>query len=505
MRQYEKKAIKDTLKLLQRLHILVGQAVSAKNYKAAGDALTQGQQGAIELGTKIEERAGEGTRTVHLLEAYCEQVWQFSRKIPGISGNTIRSGLDAVIDNVRESLDELDWEPFRVLFLPYKASMWTAFDSIYRSAAKDECCEAAVVAIPYYEIGNKLKEPVFCYEKEKFPSDIPITDWQEYSLEKEHPDMIFIHNPYDDGNNLTSVHPFYYSDNLKKHTACLIYSPYFTIGGYTRGKSDFHYINKGTVNADKVIVQSEFVEKIYESYGYHADKFLSCGSPKADYVIQNMNSRLQLPKEWEEKLSGKKVFLLNTHLSYFPSGYSYKDYWGYNFAEVYHNQLLRAIRERKDCGLIWRPHPLLFTMVHTRFPECEEYVNHLREELEHSDNCVIDTSGDYRNAFGCSDALISTYSSLNHEYLITGKPVMIFQTPPTDAGGERSPIDFRTCYFRFGREDKMTFGAFMDMVCRGEDPKREERIGMLGSKAFANLNGTAGVEIWNSLKQWMAE
>ena len=67
------------------------------------------------------------------------------------------------------------------------------------------------------------------YEGDCLPTGVPIVKWEDYRLEEERPDIIFIHNPYDDGNNLTSVHPFYYSSNLKKYTQCLVYSPYFTL------------------------------------------------------------------------------------------------------------------------------------------------------------------------------------------------------------------------------------------------------------------------------------
>ena len=40
---------------------------------------------------------------------------------------------------------------------------------------------------------------------------------KEYDIEKRRPDVIYIHNPYDKGNFVTSVHPAFYSDELKKY------------------------------------------------------------------------------------------------------------------------------------------------------------------------------------------------------------------------------------------------------------------------------------------------
>ena len=66
---------------------------------------------------------------------------------------------------------------------------------------------------------------------------------------------------------------------------------------------------------------------------------------------------------------------------------------------------MKAILDKPEYGLIWRPHPLLSTMLEARFPQCLAYVQDLEKRIEEADNCVIDRSGDYRAAFSCSDAL----------------------------------------------------------------------------------------------------
>lgn len=505
MRQYQKRDILHIISLLKKVHKGIEDKILNVKYQEVMILLEQCQQSAIEMGEVLEKLEGVGTEVIIYLEEYCEQIYQLSLHIEQEDVFEQIDKTEQILGKAEACIRGMKNEKIKILFLPYKASMWTSFESIWQCAVNDEECSVSVVPIPYYEIGEALQEPVFRYEGNKFPAYVPVTLWKDYDLIKEHPDLVFIHNPYDDGNNLTSVDPFYYSENLKKNCEILIYSPYFTISGYTKGKSDFQYLNKGSINADKIIVQSEFVKRIYESYGYASEKLLAFGSPKMDAVIQKYDESRKMPKEWKKKLEGKKVFLLNTHLSYFPSGAGNKEYYGYNYAERYHEQLLKAILNRKDCGLIWRPHPLLFTMIETRFPECREYVMSFKKRLEESENCVIDTNNDYMLSFSCSDALISTYSSLINEYLVTGKPVMIFQTKPTDEGGERSPIDFRTCYFKFKKDGGMSFGEFISMVQKGEDPKRDERIKMLRNKAFASLDGTAGLKIFAYLKKWITE
>ena len=47
------------------------------------------------------------------------------------------------------------------------------------------------------------------YEGEYFPDEIPITKYDEFDFEKHNPDIIMIHNPYDQYNPGISVHPVF--------------------------------------------------------------------------------------------------------------------------------------------------------------------------------------------------------------------------------------------------------------------------------------------------------
>ena len=81
------------------------------------------------------------------------------------------------------------------------------------------------------------------------------------------PDVIYIHNAYDDWNLVTSIHPNFYSRNLKKYTEELVYIPYFVLGETDPDNEQVveemkHFcFMPGIINADKVIVQSEDMKK----------------------------------------------------------------------------------------------------------------------------------------------------------------------------------------------------------------------------------------------------
>lgn len=112
-------------------------------------------------------------------------------------------------------------------------------------------------------------------------------------------------------------------------------------------------------------------------------------------------------------------------------------------------------------------------------------------------NCVIDTTGDYGLAFSCSDAMISTKSSLNYEYMTTGKPMLIFDEKPEDESAEQAFIDLR-CNYYATPPDNMQFDAFIEMVLKEEDPLKQRREQTIHT-AFTNMNGTAGEKAYREL------
>ncbi len=501
MRRYTKKQIFDLHKTVTATFLVILKLFRLKRSREAYQIVVDLQQALIEMGENIEKEEGTGSGAVKYLEEACEMLYQCTQVgNPVISTEYLCKAqrvYEKCIDVVKNEISD---DKVKIVFLAYKASMWTSMESIWKAAIQDEICEAKVVVIPYDILGCDGKREKEVYEADKFPGYVPVVNYKEYRLEEEKPDIVVIHNPYDETNTLTRVPQEYYSYNIKPHTNCLVYSPYHTIGGYIKGATDGFIEPQAALVADKVVVQSEFVKQIYLSYGFDADKILAYGSPKAD-AIATMGDEWSIPDEWKRKLEGKKkVFLLNTHWAYFMKGKVNEKNGKCDFAVRFHEELMQAIEEKKgEVGLIWRPHPLMFDAGNQRAKECMPYIEALIERMEQSNFAVVDKTDDYRYAFSASDAMVTTYSSLLNEYLITGKPVMIFQTKPTDEAGEASPIDHRSCYFRFSRDGGVPFSEFIDMVLKGEDSKYHGRMELLNSKSFANMDGTAGEKIYNHL------
>lgn len=308
-----------------------------------------------------------------------------------------------------------------IVFLPYKASMWDSLESIWRAAAEDsEHCNAYVVPIPYADLTKEHTVKEWHCEIELFPKDVPVLDFRQVDLEKMHPDVIFIHNPYDYANYVTSVDSHYYSSELKKYTDKLVYVPYFVIGNNLPP----HFAQApGVVNADYVIVESEEIKEQYERYYPGGNppegKFLALGSPKFDKVLGARREDYELPEKWKKLLNGRKAILYNTGVTAVLQN-----------RETYLKKVrsvFETFKQRDDVVLWWRPHPLLEATFDSMVPEQAEEYRQLREEYIQAGWGIYDDSPELERAITWTDAYYGDQSSVVWMYQATGKPILLQQ------------------------------------------------------------------------------
>ena len=381
------------LTTLQEAHQEIEHVLSEKEYEAVGNLLEDCQNGAILIGNTIERFEEKQEHIIGILEEYCETLFRINMALEGqglLDGSKVKSELDQYIQDVSSRIKDI--KVLKIVFFPYKASMWTSLESIWRAAEKDRECEVKVVVIPYYTLDEAGNEDEFKYEAELFPEDVPIVHYREYSVEQELPDMVFIHNPYDGRNNVTRIPKEYYSYRLKLFTKQLIYSPYCLQGYYSPKDGNFLCLTNGAHIADKVLLQSERLRQIYIDHRINEEKLLALGSPKVDSIVDGMRKPAQYPAGWSEKLAGRKVFLLNTHLFYFIIGDDYqKGHPGSsNYAQRYHEQIFQYLLGKEGCALIWRPHPLLKAALKSRGLYASlEFVEKWEQRVRESENAVI--------------------------------------------------------------------------------------------------------------------
>ncbi len=445
--RYKKKDMLQTVDTLLRANDAVAKTATV-NPQGASEALVQCQEFAIMLGNTIEAYGEDYAPLVQILEDYCENLYQMNERLLDEifrrkTAKKIQKQLTSLQNSIKYDLPE---DKKEVVFLPYKASMWDSLESVWKAADADPNCNAYVIPIPYYDKNPDGSFKEEHYEGDLYPKDVPITRYDEYDLEARRPDVIYIHNPYDECNHVTSVHPYFYSKNLRNFTDKLVYIPYFILGeiepedqAAIEGMKHFCFV-PGTIYANQVIVQSENMRQIYiNEYlkaakemglpGEHVDrrflekKFWGTGSPKLDKVLNTKKEDLEIPTEWLNIIerpdgSRKKVVFYNTSVS----------------ALLHHDEkmlkkmesVFEIFKENSDeVALLWRPHPLIKATIESMRPQRWEDYRKIRDRYIEEGWGIYDDSAELDRAVVLSDAYYGDGSSVVQLCREKGMPVMV--------------------------------------------------------------------------------
>ena len=484
MRKAQKNQAEEFLKVLEEAHGQIRAMAEKKNVSAVLEILEDCQQGALSLGNMIETAEGEGCAVIPLLERYCELVWQFYEELSqgkALNGNKMHKLLRSFLLKIENSVRNDIKVRVEAVFLPYKASMWDSLESIWKAADADPDCDAYVIPIPYYDKNPDGSFREMHYEGSLYPADVPVMWYGNYDFEKRRPDMIYIHNPYDKYNYVTSVHPDFYSENLKRYTDNLIYVPYFMCGYYSSEESAQKHIPPCIQNIDYMVVQSKLHKKLMGINDYMNKKLLVLGNPKADRVL-NMPDDLPVPQEWIDKSEDKFVILLNSTILRLLRVNDWAERT---------NHLLDLIESRNDLFLIWRPHPLLLSTVESMVPYKKNEFMEVYDRIAAMEYAVIDTNPTVDCALKYSDCLISTYSSIVMQYTLTGKPALLITGYSKYRDTRQVCFDFFSNYFM---KDGVSFENFIEIVVEGNDYKKDMRI-KNSRESIENSDGTCGLKI----------
>lgn len=443
MKRYKKKELLETVSMLTSANDTIVKVIKA-NSGGAMEVLTMCQESAILMGTYIESMDNKYSYLVRFLEDYCESVFQMSEAV------TDEAQCRRIAKKIRKQLSQfrrgivydLPNDRKEVVFLPYKASMWDSLESVWKRADADENIDAYVIPIPYFDKNPDGTFREEHYEGDQYPANVPITDYKSYDFEGRRPDEIYIHNGYDSYNIVTSVHPFFYSENLKKFTDCLIYIPYFVLAepdpenmDAVKNLSGFCTI-PAVFHADKVIVQSEAMKQVYikalmnavddhsrEMEKYWDSKIEGTGSPKLEKLRNTRKEEIEIPEEWLRiihKSNGisKKIVFYNNSIS----------------ALLQHNEkmitkmksVFEIFRRNSDeIALLWRPHPLIESTLTSMRPQLWEAYKAIRDQYLSEGWGIYDDTSDVDRAVILSDAYYGDPSSVVEMYKLTGKPIMI--------------------------------------------------------------------------------
>lgn len=462
------------------------------------EILTNCQQAAIALGESLESctnsldvKAIKELGMIKKIEDVCEQVYVCSQDF----GSDNLAALKSRIAEILELLDRIP-RTYRVVFLPYKASMWDSLESIWKCFAADERCETSVVPIPYFEANRQSNQWETRYEGDRYSKDVPVIYFQDYLLGDKKPDLVFVHNPFDQNNYVTTVHPAYYSQELVKHCGKIAYVPYYVNPGFLSS----NYTGLPLLyRADYIVLQSELGKESCREFPYY-DKVLPFGSPMFDKVIRLNNAGIAPPEEWGTDLNGKKKLLLNTTISDFLAS-------GEKLMEKLH-RFFEKVALVDSIAIIWRPHPLLEGTVMAMRPQFIGQYAQLVDYFNENRVGVFDRTADVSRAVAATDAYIgSGYSSIIGLFEVCNKPVFCLDSgniyePEKKPERKRAKaedvfkMDDECAYFACMESEEYIFEDFVEDLVGERLGKVLENQRIAEAGISNNLDGTCGMKVY---------
>ena len=193
--------------------------------------------------------------------------------------------LKTLVKNILENIKRVPVEKAKALFLPLSVENWSSMASIYEVFKQDQRFDAKVMPVPYFEYGpsGTIADNKWEYDAFEKLVGTGVVDYNEYNLEEEHPEVVFINDPYDSEGEYIRVQPKYFSDEILNKTDHLVYvSPEI--------RDSHSNVKYGTLpgikNAWKIIVGNEIEKKDFIRSGVDESKIISLGSARKD-VINN--------------------------------------------------------------------------------------------------------------------------------------------------------------------------------------------------------------------------
>ena len=261
------------------------EAIENREFPRCLSKLATMQEEAITFGNAIEQKKGEGTKSVSVIEEYCEALFELYQsiseqgargdfsKVSALEVKSFKKEMKEILtslENLRVAVQK-DFKK-QVIFLPHSAKHFESLRPLVDALLEEEELECKIIPIPYYDKcgDGRLKE--IHYEGEDFPKEYEIVDYNCYDFSVELPDCIVINSPYDEFNSVWTVDSAFYSSELKKYTNKLVYIPWFITDeidpkseedGKAFTNMEYYVTVPGLFHSDLTIVQSEGMKKAY--------------------------------------------------------------------------------------------------------------------------------------------------------------------------------------------------------------------------------------------------
>ncbi len=325
----------------------------------------------------------------------------------------------------------------KVVFLPCHPNMWEGFESIWEQEINSPETEVAVIPIPTYQMDSEGNLYDTEYLTSGYPDNVDILGVNDYNFEAEHPYTIYVQNIMDSNNPVFTVHPFFYTDNLRSFTEEIVYVPYNCMSGIDTGYRFLKPIYgnmltpPGIKNVNKVIVHSKEIKEVYLALLENHDpqnrqqwdsKITYEDYPRIKILSKYTKETVAYPTSWNRHLfntagNRKKTVLFHTSV----------------FGVLEFNRShLRAVRDiledysdkKEDTALIWRPQKYLPEIITKYRPELFDDFRTLLEFFITNDIGIFDEMPTPTPSIILADNYIGDEGTVKELFKSTGKPIL---------------------------------------------------------------------------------
>lgn len=290
LKKYDTNLVSDTIALTFKQMLSMGS--EALVVPESVEQTVEMQQLAIEMGNVIEEVKGEEQPSVRYLEQYCELLYELYELVETQSDTKRKrmiecySQLQECLYQFRECLQDTILSVTNiVIFTVYKREIEAVAELKHLlteyAKSNNRKISVQVVVLDYYakDYDGTLVE--YWSDIDDFLQCFGVISQEQMPMERLaflYPDIVFSTNGYDQWNENVSVHPLYYSTQLRKCTENFVYYDTLAKTDFERqDEKSFHNLKyrlccPGVMEADYVIVNSEtlkerYIEKLTEIVG----------------------------------------------------------------------------------------------------------------------------------------------------------------------------------------------------------------------------------------------
>lgn len=382
------------------------------------ESICNAQQLAIDLGNFIEELKGEGHISVKSIEILCESLYSLFTAVENKDENlsSYISSINSAFGNMKDIITQQLLETKEVVFLPFKAEYWSSFEPEYNRLSGDPSYNCTVVPIPYFYKNFDGTLSDIQYNLSSYPEKLNVMDYNTYSFEFKHPDIIYIQYPYDEFDPVTGILPCHYSSYLKQYTDKLVFIPYFETDDFTK-ESDIrsyknltHYLlMPGFLNSDSVILSSESLKQTYIGKLVEwSEKDYSFFDPKFTVI----------PKTVQQNTNDKKTILY-----YISEGVPFQN------PDRFIDKLVENMKVfcsfKSSVNLIIGIDKNLMSTLSSINPLLASELEKLLDSVNDETTIKFIEGSDYNDLYNICDAYYGDVSPMVCEFTHRGKPVMI--------------------------------------------------------------------------------